>query len=126
MCQRITKAEPKASLLGSTTSFAPPDSQKESVLDGQASCQAHPDIRVIGISLLRQNIGSKCHIAHGVINTECWIDVRRPRLVISCLHKDFGSEADFIAAATLAERIQLARQQTLPEVVEWHLLDQSS
>ena len=126
MCQYITKTEPKACLLESTTSFAPADSQKESVFDGQTSCQAHRDIRVTGISLLRQNIGSKYHIAHAVINTECWIDIRRPRLVMWCLHKDFGSEADCVAAATLAEQIQLARQQTTPEVVEWHLLDQSS
>jgi hypothetical protein len=82
MCQHIAKTEPKACLLEGTTSFAPPDSQQESVLDGQASCQAHPDSRMIGSSLLRQNFGSKYKSAHAAINTECWIDVRRPRLVI--------------------------------------------
>lgn len=126
VCAYINKTEPKACLLENVNSFVLEleiENKSDSDSDDKAARQSHSDTGMSGISLLWQAIGMKYHIAHTTIDTKCWIDIRRPRVFIWCLHKECGSEADCAAAATLATEIQSARQSLDPEVVERHLLD---
>ena len=85
VCAYINKTEPKACLLENVISFVlelENENKSDSDSDDKAARQSHSDTGMSGISLLRQAIGMKYHIAHATIDTKCWIDIRRPRVFI--------------------------------------------
>ena len=122
VCQYIKKTEPKTCLLENVCAFVTVDGGLDSgdELDVEADGGLHLSSST-GISLLREALGELYHITHAIVNLSDWIDVRRPRVFIWCLHKDCGAEDVVHAARTLALDIQHQRRQTPPETVEQHL-----
>lgn len=128
----MNKTEPITAVLENVVGFVRPfsagagqteedlgdDNDNDEDDDNDKSDGVEVDAAVSGWDLLKVAIGDKYHLQSRILDMKHWVDIRRPRVFIWCLHKEFGSEADLSRVLSSVDAAVSKRASSQPESLE--------